>query len=402
MNISATYKSICDQSIKYVVLALGAAISFSTSLTIVLSALLLLLWCINDVKSKISCLYSSKVTFAILFFLGLYVIGIIYSDGITKDIMRTCIKISRLLLIPIIMSLTLEEKWRERALYGFWFITFINLLIILGVIFNIITFHNRVGGIGFKDSIFTSLFVSFTIFSLLHYAMEKPKFRVFGFALATLFFVYLYFYCTGRTGQIVGVGLILLFMLQRKINKYEILTLCLCLLLILSMFFNRSKILQERYKIAKQQAQEYFANKVENVESSSVGLRLDFVKNSIKLVPSAPFIGHGTGSFHKNYMEKFPKLDVLNPHNQYILTLVELGSFGLLSLLCMFAVMWYASYSLPTLDKFCAQGLIFSIMVGGLFNSWLLDCASMYYFVYFAGIFFTATLLPNKQKITSS
>jgi O-antigen ligase len=135
----------------------------------------------------------------------------------------------------------------------------------------------------------------------------------------------------------------------------------------------------------------------------STGLRLEFLTNTLRLIKASPIVGYGTGSFRYIYNQRFPlvgpdnnQLSVHNPHNQYILTTVELGLIGLLVLLSMFIVMLSECRFLPTLEKHLAQGAIFTIMVGCLVNSWLMDFTSMHYFVYFLGICFAAR--PNKFK----
>ena len=99
--------------------------------------------------------------------------------------------------------------------------------------------------------------------------------------------------------------------------------------------------------------------------NQSTGLRLEFLTNSLKISKNSFWVGYGTGSFRYIYNKKFPlyggeqQLLVHNPHNQYMLTLVELGVIGLLSLLMMFAVMLYESRLLPNLEKYLVQGVIF-------------------------------------------
>jgi O-antigen ligase len=132
---------------------------------------------------------------------------------------------------------------------------------------------------------------------------------------------------------------------------------------------------------------------LEPLYNQSTGLRLEFLVNSMKLIKGSPIIGYGTGSFRCKYNINYPLYDninqqiqVNNPNNQYILTLVELDALGLLALLIMFVIMLYESSFLPNREKYIMQGVIFSIIVGCMVNSWLMDFTSTYFFVYFSGV----------------
>ena len=100
--------------------------------------------------------------------------------------------------------------------------------------------------------------------------------------------------------------------------------------------------------------------------------------------------GSGTGSFSGEYKKIFCYHITRNPHNQYIFTLVELGLPGLFALLFIIYALWKFSYSLPKLEKNLLQGVIATIFIGSLANSWLNDFTSMYFLVTMAGVLMAA------------
>jgi O-antigen ligase len=88
-------------------------------------------------------------------------------------------------------------------------------------------------------------------------------------------------------------------------------------------------------------------------------------------------LGHGTGSFTRAYAEKTKGQQALptrNPHNEYLLIMVQLGLVGLAVLLYLFWTQWRLAPRLATpLEWHLARGLVLAMAVGCLFNSWLLD-----------------------------
>lgn len=79
-----------------------------------------------------------------------------------------------------------------------------------------------------------------------------------------------------------------------------------------------------------------------NIGNSSVGLRVQFLKNTLELVPKYLYIGAGTSGFDFAYREHIAEKPIKyamtgDPHNQYLKILVEYGVFGLLIFLCLLA-----------------------------------------------------------------
>ena len=72
---------------------------------------------------------------------------------------------------------------------------------------------------------------------------------------------------------------------------------------------------------------------------TSVGLRINFTKNSLEVIKKNPIIGSGTGDFPIEY-KKINEITAIpntkNPHNMYILIVIELGIIGLISMLSIF------------------------------------------------------------------
>ncbi len=82
---------------------------------------------------------------------------------------------------------------------------------------------------------------------------------------------------------------------------------------------------------------------------SSLGARFDMFKAAVILIEKRPFWGYGLGGYlegGKEVRKKYPNLDKhvgtwSNPHNEYLLVLVEKGVIGLITLLLLFLAPGY-------------------------------------------------------------
>jgi len=92
---------------------------------------------------------------------------------------------------------------------------------------------------------------------------------------------------------------------------------------------------------------------------SSMGQRYTFWEYSIKLIAEKPLLGHGTGSFAKEYerIAHNEHLITKNPHNEFLMISVQLGLLGLLIYLGFLANQYYCAKKLPNEEKWLAQGL---------------------------------------------
>ena len=120
---------------------------------------------------------------------------------------------------------------------------------------------------------------------------------------------------------------------------------------------------------------------------------MNYYKTTAAIIRDHPVIGVGTGGFVIAYREKIRGTDLSeanNPHNQYLLTTAQLGAVGLAALLAMFAVMWWQAERLDAPARVAARGLVLTIAVGCLLNSFLIDHTEGLLFAWMAGVLFAA------------
>ena len=111
--------------------------------------------------------------------------------------------------------------------------------------------------------------------------------------------------------------------------------------------------------------------------NTSVGLRLEWQQNSIRLIREKPFFGHGTGSFEGEYARQIGSNDKLlasqNPHNDYLWLSVELGVMGGLLLLGLLLSAAWQGRNLLLAWKWSLYALLLGMGVSTLANSFFTD-----------------------------
>jgi O-antigen ligase len=110
---------------------------------------------------------------------------------------------------------------------------------------------------------------------------------------------------------------------------------------------------------------------------TSVGLRAEFIYQSLKIASEHLFLGVGVGNFGQAYAaHTFGSgfIQSENPHNQYILFLVETGLIGLGVFLYLNYVCWNLSKHLSLFWMHATRIVLLSYGVANLFNSFFFYC----------------------------
>jgi O-antigen ligase len=90
------------------------------------------------------------------------------------------------------------------------------------------------------------------------------------------------------------------------------------------------------------------------------------------------------------------------PENQYLLTAVQLGVFGLAALLALFAAQWRLAALLATrTETDIARGLVIFMVVGCLFNSFLLDHTEALFYAWLSGWLISGGHLSRGRRATT-
>ncbi len=350
-------------------------IPLSNTLTTVSSILLAISILLSMEQEQLRNLIYHPITVAVLIIFSLYCLGALYSIGSSAEIQQALRKMSRLLYIPLLIPLFSMAKWRRYASLAF-----------LAAVFISIVSNMYLGQVFFKDNIFTSLFVAYAIFVLAHYAVTYPKYRLLSALMICLFTYYLLFINIGRSGQLLLLVLYLLFSWQRygAKFKYQVISILVFVSIIAASLILPSSF-SARQALALQELNNYLQLGNAAADNSSTGTRLAFAANALELIKQRPVFGWGTGSFAQANAQNIPP--TVNPHNQYLLTGVELGLVGICSLIYLFITLIKHFWGSKDLDAYLGTGLVLAIAIGCMANSWLLDFASMFFLVILTGIY---------------
>src|SRR5882762_7079596 len=116
----ATAARYADRASLWTAVAIGFAIPVSTALDSLLVAALLLSWIDGGrYREKLAAIRGNEFAIVSCALFLLSVAGSAYSVGTASDVQHALGKASRLLLIPVLISLHPERQYRERALQAF-------------------------------------------------------------------------------------------------------------------------------------------------------------------------------------------------------------------------------------------------------------------------------------------
>jgi len=369
-------------------------IPLSTSIMGLSASLVVLFWILSGRFFQLpQLLMNSPVSFISLLLFLLFVIGLIYTPVNLEEAFHTLMKYRELLFIPAVISLMRgNRKGIQTAEDAFVAGLIILMVISFGIAFSIIPTQKYGNSIVYH--ITHSFFMAVLAFYSAHRTFESKQYQFFWLFIFILAMGNLIFISPGRTGMLIFVLLMLLFIIQRFSWKQKLIGL-----LILSSLFSTAYFTSENVSKRLNSAWEEIYNYYDRGKNhTSLGMRLDWYNISLKLIEEKPIFGHGTGSFvivRKKVVESEKTRRTDNPHNEYLFIGVQLGCVGLITFVLLFIVQWLRSYNLSTRNKWLVQGIILSMAGGCIMNSFLFDTHQGHYFAFLAGIYYSAIRTPH-------
>lgn len=151
---------------------------------------------------------------------------------------------------------------------------------------------------------------------------------------------------------------------------------------------------------------EYRQRTTQEGPASSVALRLEFWKKSIRFVEAAPIIGHGTGST-KTLFERdaagqtgLSAIVIGNPHNQTLLAAIQWGVAGTLALWAMW-ITHLLTFRNGGILAWIGLVAVVQNILSSLFNSHLTDFYQGWLYVFAVGIAAGMILPPRPDMATA-
>lgn len=298
----------------------------------------------------------------------------------------------RLLVIPLLLAQFRRSERGMNVLIGFLISVAAVLLVSwLLVLFPGLPWRTGEYGVPVKDYILQSGNFLICAFVLLDLAIEDSRVgrwrSVAGcIALAVLFLANIAFVATGRTALLVAPVLALL-LGWRQFRWKGVLGAALIVGVIGVATSTMSPYLNARLKTSVDEVHAFKTSDAPN----STSLHLQFLKESLGFVVSAPVIGHGTGSiaaqFRKATAGKNGAAGVasVNPHDQILAIGIQLGLVGIVVLIAMWVahLMLFRSFGLTA---WIGLVVVVQNVVSSLFNSHLFDFTQAWLYIFGVGV----------------
>ena len=387
-------------------IALGFSIPISVALDNVLLALILASWIASGgYREKLDLALHNQVAVAAFALFCLFAAGLIHSSGSPGDGLSTLGKYLDLAFVPIFVSLFRDERMRHYAWLAFAFALALTLILSCLTWAGVITNHwlvigDRADAAVFKKYLTQSVMMAFGafLFAQLARAALSARHRYGWSALATFAVVNVAWMSQGRTGQLILIALVLYFV--HSVWRWRgTLGAAASIAVVIGALAMGNTGTGNRFS----QAYDEWKNwQPEQAAQTSIGLRLEFYRNSLELVREHALFGTGTGSFPKVYADHVvgtAMAATANPHNEYLNIAVQLGVVGLLMMLFVFYSEGRLAAALPTAhERHLAYGLVITFVIGCLFNSMLMDHTEGLLFAWASGLLFAGLKSPANPR----
>lgn len=386
---------------------IGFSIPLSTALDNLLVVVLVLCWIAGGrYREKTAVLRMHPFVLVPVGFFALHLAGSLYSIGDTRQVLHALDKASVILLIPLLISLAPGQEVRNRALHAFMAtmvaILALSFLLWLGALpeggaDDVIKGVRRDPAV-FKKHITHGVLMAFGAFAIALKAGEATRRATKGALglVAGLMVFNVLIMVHGRTGQLTVAALLVYLLLSRLGWRGATVSAVAATLVAGAVYFAPWSALHERVEVTLAEFQDWRAGK----PAQPSNMRLEAWSNSVQIVKAHPLIGVGTGGFAAAYarqIEDTSMVALAQPENQYLLTTVQLGAIGLAGLLFLFVAQWRLAARLATrMETDLARGLVITMAVGCLFNSFLLDHTEALFYAWLSGLLY-AGLQPSHR-----
>lgn len=337
--------------------------------------------------------------------LCLFFVGWIYLSSLWTHANESTLAYSlnvhwKLLLVPAIVLLIVDERWKRRCWMGYGLGAGLLLAHIYAMNFvSIPWISGPPDGVFFNplpQSVGLAIFSALCLSKLLG-PLSKPHQLALGLAFVAASYAVLSI-SQQRLGYLMwGAGLMVVVPLQLKpLHRKWGLLMAFCVFL--ALFLGNQKI-QDRFGLA---VTEFKAYNFEN-NYTSVGARLHMWYVSIQSIKEAPMLGHGIGSYPLVAEASFQDdqmcaLGCGHPHNQYLFYTVEFGLIGL-SLFLLMLHRAFQQHRSASAASIMPLVVLVVFVLSGLVESTLWYRGFMYLFVPLLALsMLSVTERPNDSK----
>jgi O-antigen ligase len=372
---------------------LGFAIPVSVAADGILLAAFVLAWLASgDFSTKWQAAWSNPAALAALALFALLALGTLYGPAPVDLATAQLWKYQDLLLVPMLASVFGEARFRRFAIWAFlagMLLTLaLSFLIGLGLFPDGVFRGTRVDATVFRLHVTQNFFMAYAAFALACLARDETNQARRGllYALASLALFNVLFMVQGRTGYVVAGALLVFFLFERAGWKSLALGVVALVLLGAAAFYGSNSFRDA----VNAGITEYSQWRPDKPADTSIGWRLEFYANTLRMIREAPLVGVGTGGFPIAYAKRVAgtgRVDPGHPHSEYLLMAAQLGVFGLAGFLGLLITHWTVARRVsPRVDRSLASGLVLAMALGCMFNTLLLDHSEGLLYCWLIGI----------------
>ncbi|WP_321800092.1 O-antigen ligase family protein [Caballeronia sp. J97] len=361
---------------------------------------------------------SPAVVAAVALFVALGA-SLLYTPADMSEAVDILLKYRKLLLLPVLLLVFQGEeclKWGRAAVWALFATLTLAMVLTYTNFFGwtaVGPMHGTQGPVSkpwvFKDHISGGLMMAFLAYlsMALSEAAAKPAWRRLLYLNALLALVNVLLVLQGRTGQVVAIVYIVVYMARwltrlhrERVDRVRagatLIVLMVCTTLAYHAFTaGDSRLAHTGREIASFRQ----SNAV-----TSAGVRFEFYRRSIELFAERPVAGYGVGSVLPEF-ERFAKnqtggdaVMASNPHNEFLLMGVQLGSIGIALFLWLLIALYGECRRIDPLAQTIVFGYLIAFCVGCLANSLLLNFTEGNLFVLLSGILIYSGRLESIKK----
>jgi O-antigen ligase len=389
-------------------LALGVAIvlPWSTSVAGICSAAWLVVLLPTLDRTALRCELSTAAGGLPVVIWCLGVLGMFWADVGWDERLGGLDSFHRLLAIPLLLTQFRRSENGIWVVCGFFVSSVTVLIASFALVLEKPTWWKGLNGVPVHDSIFQGSEFLICGFGALGYAAlsnrGNGRWRIPLFALGVLFLANFAFATTSRSALVIAPLLFLL--LGWRLFRWKgMLGAGILAGLIAAAAWSASPVLRDRIEASVKELQDYRATN----KATSIGEHWAFLGESLRIIASAPLIGHGTGSIPEQFRDVtagqsgVSGLITVNPHNQTFAVAIQLGIVGAVVLWAM----WLAHLAIFRGESAIAWlGLVtvFENIASSVAHSHLFDFNNGWLYVFAVGVLGGTVLRRREQSSPDS
>ncbi len=367
--------------------ALAAAVPLGSATSNILSGALLLAWlAAGGFAERWRRIRVHPFALASLGLWLLIVAGALWSSSPWEESWRNIEKYARLLLVPIVISLIAEKRWRRRALLA-WMAS-MALTLALSYLHALWAFPlaraTRDGALGdhyiFKHHITQNVMMSVFAVAALTETVRRwigrpqrawlhDRIGLGWLTLALLAAFNVLFLVQGRTGYVtLFAGMVVVTLLLLRLRRLALLAPVLFIVLAVAAVSSDALRVRTLEAVAEASAAR------EGASLTSTGRRVEFVQRSWELIRERPLLGWGTGAYAEHFCRvarspEWCSVGHYNPHNQFAFIGVQLGGVGLLALLVWLGAALASVWRLAPTERVLGLSLVTTFAIHAMLDS---------------------------------